>query len=342
MSAPRRRALPDNLDPLVDTLSNVVGILVIAIALTQLELSDAVARVARAVGLPAAAPGPAVPIDGNDRGDGPALEALRATLAARGTPGAPADAERLERLLADLASRPAAGAGDGGPSRDGVGAEKARAALEARVAQARVRLEEARANDVHRREYARSIVEVPKQLVARVPDPQIVEGREAWILVRYGRVYPVDRKALFERGQQAIGRIIQDGMQRVVRPDEFASIAHYLRKSEVGLGPFRWRLELEPAVRVVLDWRTRAGGIERTRLAASPELARFLDGLDAGLDVIRFQVWSDSFEAYLEARTLVEARGFRASWTGHDVDDELSVALEFRLPSPDIQRRGVD
>ena len=35
MSGQRRRALPDNLDPLVDTLSNVVGILVVLVLLLR-------------------------------------------------------------------------------------------------------------------------------------------------------------------------------------------------------------------------------------------------------------------------------------------------------------------
>ena len=46
MAARARRSLPDNLDPLVDTLSNVVGILVIVIALTQIQMGDALSRVA--------------------------------------------------------------------------------------------------------------------------------------------------------------------------------------------------------------------------------------------------------------------------------------------------------
>ena len=45
MASGGRRGLPDNLDPLVDTLSNVVGILVIVIATMQIQLGDALERV---------------------------------------------------------------------------------------------------------------------------------------------------------------------------------------------------------------------------------------------------------------------------------------------------------
>ena len=44
MPEPSRRGIPDNLDPLVDTLSNVVGILVVVVALTQLQVGDALDR----------------------------------------------------------------------------------------------------------------------------------------------------------------------------------------------------------------------------------------------------------------------------------------------------------
>jgi hypothetical protein len=47
MSVRRRRlvrGVPDNLGPLVDTLSNVVGILIMVIVVTRLELGEALDR----------------------------------------------------------------------------------------------------------------------------------------------------------------------------------------------------------------------------------------------------------------------------------------------------------
>jgi len=183
---------------------------------------------------------------------------------------------------------------------------------------------------------------VPRQLVARLPDPEIIEGRESWILVRHGRVFLVDREALFDQGRRAIERIVPDGATRPLRPDEFESVAHYLRKSEIGLGAHRWQLTTEPAVRLRLEWRTRDGGIERSRLATDPDFARWLAARNPDRDTIRFHVWADSFETYLEARTVTEAAGFRAGWRGHEVDEELEIGLRFGAREPEVRPVEVD
>ncbi|MFO0687549.1 MAG: hypothetical protein U0900_02470 [Myxococcota bacterium] len=341
MSRPRRSALPDNLDPLVDTLSNVVGILVIVIALTQLELGEAVQRVAREVaervGVPPAesvAPPEAPPAPD------PALDARREALRARGIESLPAARRTLERVVATLepGARGKSTAGGGAPALS----PRARAALEARVSAAREALAAEKTSAAHRREYAASLEKVPKRLVARLPDPGLVEGREAWILVRYGRVYPVEREALFEKGRQAVTKIVPDGATRTLRPDELASVAHYLRKSDVGLGPHRWTLETDPALHMVLRWRTRDGGIERSRIDDDPGFAAWLARHDPAAEAIRFHVWSDSFEAYLDARARVEAAGFRAGWRGHEADEELEIGLRFGLPEPEVRPREVD
>ena len=84
-----RRALPDNLDPLVDTLANVVGILVIVLALTQIELGGALERV---IGLEAARIAEEQDYLEERPSRRAALEARWSLLEARGLP---ADAEAL-------------------------------------------------------------------------------------------------------------------------------------------------------------------------------------------------------------------------------------------------------
>lgn len=351
MSAPRRRALPDNLDPLVDTLSNVVGILVIVIAMTRLEVGDAVARVARELAEgTTAAPVDTRPLPTRERVADPELEALRARLAARGVED-PARAERfLAGALRELEGaqparapgRPHAG-GEDAPGSSGSGAAgMADEALAGSVAEARASLAAARSHRAEREAYAAALVDVPKRLVARLPDPQIVVGREAWILVRHGRVYPVDREALFERGSEAVRRIVPDGVQRRLRTDEYETVARYLRKADIGLGSHHWLLQTEPEPRMVLAWRSEDGGIDRTRLASDPRLRDWLARRDPKQDSIHFHVWTDSFETYLEARTIVEAAGFRAGWRGHEADEELTLKLAFGAAAPDVRPIDVD
>lgn len=347
MSSQRRRALPDNLDPLVDTLSNVVGILVVVIALTQLELGDAVARVAAEAAIGRAG-GPVAqaratrpePLQGAETA---AFAARLERMQARSGPDLERAIEILERAVAELDSTSSAGLrGAGAGAEDSAGAVRTREALEARVAAARASLEAARREALDRRAYAGALESVPRQLVARLPDPEIVAGRESWLLVRYGRLYLVDREALFAEGRRAIHRIVPDGTNRALRPDEFESVAHYLRKTEVGLGAHRWLLVTGPRVRLSLVWRTRNGGIERSRIAGDPELAAWLARLDPAVDTIQFHVWSDSFETYLEARSRIEAAGFRAGWRGHEADTELEIGLRFGQPAPEIRPLRVD
>lgn len=183
-----------------------------------------------------------------------------------------------------------------------------------------------------RTDYVEEIQRVPEELVARLPDPGIVTGEEAWILCRYRRCYLADRTALIDTGSRAIGAIIVD--PREVRPDEFESLAHHLRKRDIGHGNFRWTLITDPRPLARVEWRSRDLGIERTRLASSPALADWLAARSPDRDFIRFQVWNDSFEAYLEARQVIESAGFRAGWDAFGDDQELDLLLTFGKPPP--------
>jgi hypothetical protein len=52
------------------------------------------------------------------------------------------------------------------------------------------------------------------------------------------------------------------------------------------------------------------------------------------IDFIQFHVWGDSFEAYLAAREVIEAAGFRAGWRAYEIGDELELALRFGPAAP--------
>ncbi len=313
MASRVRRAIPDNLDPLVDTLANVVGILVIVIVLTQIELGDALVRVAHLDALRIQ----------DELAHAEAMPEIEAGLAIRReqllrrTDVDPAEATRLAReLLESLEALPTSPPEDVDATLD-------------RVSALRARLDLARSAMTEREQYAEAIREIPARMVARLPDPQLVRGNEAWVIVRYGRIYPVDRKKLFDEGVSGIRRILRDGEGRSVRRDEFEAIALYLRKRPIGDGIFRWQLETEPSPRVELAWMSRNGGLDHTRLDEDPRWRAWLSRLDPEADFIRFQVWSDSFETYLAARRSVESAGLRAGWRGYAADEELVRVLRF-------------
>jgi hypothetical protein len=327
MPPPGRRAVPDNLDPLVDTLSNVVGILVIVVVLTQLQLGDALTRVAE--------------MDFLRTREERAHELMPAESAAL--------AERRDALLRRT---------DGDVEESIAMAEKTLAALSEieeeddsqSVMELREKLEtsqfelsEKRAALERREGLAASLQHVPRQMVARLPDPEIMQGRESWIIVRNGRVYLADREVLFEQGQTAIARVLGESDQnRVIRPDEWEAVARYFRKRDVGVGAFRWRFKSRPKARVELAWRSPDQGLEYARLGEDLAMRSWLAARSPDIDVIQFKVWADSFEAYLAAREVIEAAGFRAGWRGYEIDDELDLPIVIGRAAPDVGPIRVD
>lgn len=343
--ASSRRGIPDNLDPLVDTLSNVVGILVMVVALAQIQVGDAVDRLLSQETREAAAPAatapttaPAASLLSARRAE---VDRLRQALVDRGGETFEESIEAAETALSRAAALPPAANGDreAPDASDGQGGPS----LAARLAEGRAALEKARMALEQREAHAESLQRVPRELVARLPDPEILTGREQWILCRYGRCFLADRPQLVGAGEQAIGRIlIHHRDARSVRDDEYEMLAKYLRKKDVGDGPFVWRFVTRPTPLARLVWKSRDGGLEASRLERAPALQQWLHARDPEKDFIRFQVWSDSFETYLEARRVVEAAGFRAGWKAYEEDSELELPVTFGAPRPKERAVEVD
>lgn len=321
MASRIRGSLHDNLDPLVDTLSNVVGILVIVVALTQIQLGDALTRV--------------VELDRMRGAQERALAQLpteaeqhahRQALLVRRTDTGLEETVRLgEEILQRLK--------EAVPEAESIEQESL-PELQRRLQASQEQLEAA----IERRDQgARArdrLQSVPKEMLARLPDPQILQGQESWILVRYGRVTLTDRAALLAKGSRAIGLILADGVERRIRGDEFDAASRYLRKRDVGDKNFRWKLLTQPDIRVQLEWRSPEAGLDPFSSRHSDALRDWLTTRAPEQDFIKFHVWGDSFEAYLAVREAVESAGFRAGWIGYEVDDDFDLRLRFGPPEP--------
>jgi hypothetical protein len=321
MPPPERRSVPDNLDPLVDTLSNVVGILVIVVALTQIQLGDALARVVELDRMR----GEQERVRDSFPTEAEQQAARRDVLALRTEADLDEAASMAIETLSKLAELDSAAETDARESID---------LLERRLDASKEKLDESLRMRDQRALYEARLQTVPKNMVARLPDPQVFQGKESWIMVRYGRVYLSDREALLENGSRAIGRILQDGIDRQIRGDEFDSVARYLRKREVGAGNFRWQLETDPNIRVQLEWRSEDAGLEHNDLSTSRAMREWLVARSPEVDLIKFHVWADSFEAYLAAREVVEEAGFRAGWIGYEIEQDFDLGLRFGPPEP--------
>ncbi|MCR9097917.1 MAG: hypothetical protein NXI30_27165 [bacterium] len=326
----KRRTVADNLGPLVDTLSNVVGILVIVLALTQIELGGALDRVLQRRAEQFEAEREFVATIPGRRA---ALDARSAALEARGIPSDDEGLAVAEEILEAL---------DEFDPELGAPPEEIEARFRLLSSIRRENAETQRALDDQRvREDA--LRSVSKERVARLPDPRVERGLESWVLVRHGRIFPVDRKALFEAGQNALGRLLKiEESGASFRLDEFESAALYLRKRRIGSDGFRWLLEPGTPSWVRLDWPPAERGIDPTGLTTSEAWRRWLARRVPGRDFVKFHVWNDSFEAYGTARQATEAAGLGGGWIGYTADAEYRTPLKFGVRPPEQRDILVD
>jgi len=330
MTSRRRREGGQNLDSLLDTMANVVGILVVVLAFTQLHIGEAVRRI--------------------HTGE---VESARRTDDALLRAGQDAHAEAL-RLAHDLADA-RAGAGeirrevaalsretDHLHNRDDHGlhdraqvvaaivrefhdadVEYAKlAALRARREQLEVRMREAE------HVQARSVHQI------RLPDPRPAprDTQERVFFCRYGRIVLVDFDELYDQlnaGLRSAGASPHSsGFGAALWIDHF-------QRLDVGNAAFRWRLSDRAGVGVAarLAFRDPAIGDAREDLL-DPDSAfqRALDAVAPGTHYLRFHVWSDSFASYLLAREVAEARGFSVGWRAYDRAAEHEGILQTNVP----------
>ena len=280
-----------NVDSLLDTIANVVGILIVLMAVTQLTVNDAMKRIRMWESEEAASLREAE-------------QDARTQLAGFGGIDLARSLElaRLRGHVRQLQEQPEAVT------------TKDTATLATDVASVRMRarrLEDA----IRGREEKLAKLEIllseaegrarDEAVAVRLPDPRPAPAAagEIKIFCRYGRVFDprFDQLAREFRG---------------VRRNAPPPATRYFDAHDIGNELLRWRL-LEDAAHLVarLEWRHNAIG--ETLAELQSPAARFREVLaehDADIRFLRFYVWEDSFEVYLEARRLAEEASFAAGW----------------------------
>jgi len=309
-----------NLDSLLDTMANVVGILVVLLAVVQMTVGEAMDRI-RVL----------------DSKEGQALtqekRTLEQQLAALG-PTSLADARALERLrerVRALRADPAAAR----MRSDAVTATTTAAEQAAAVR----RLE--RATGEQRRQLAALQVRVEERerddesatVELRLPDPRPAppEADRVVALVRYQRVLFPDLNALENQLNDVIRAWATAGNS--VRGHGARALATHVRQLDLGNQWLRWEM-IEQAGQPLarLHWRDRVAGDDLRELQA-PDAAfrRSLAGLDPDRHYVRFWVWGESFETYLEARRIAESAGFAVGWQAIPMEQPLQGGLGRRV-----------
>ena len=325
----RGQGAGESMDSLLDTMANVVGILVVLVAVMQLTVGDAVDRIVEE-GVRQPASLPEVEATEEDQ------EAVAAAIvAARGKLEAlPPSPEKPGMLIEEAAPLfEALRALPGSELASAQGVE----ALQEEVQRKANAVENLRADlVVQSTRLARLdalLTHAPPEdrpKVARLPDPRPPPqgAEEVVFFCRYGHVAPVDRLQMLKRLNGGVEKAL--GESRAPAPSDGPWLQNFFRKQSVGWENFYWSIR-DAGPRVLfadMAWRDRNFGEQAGELRIEgSRLERIFDNHDPQKEYIRFWVWSDSFEVYLEARYLAEAAGFDVAWTAVPVGEEVGSNL---------------
>lgn len=335
-----------SLDSLLDTMTNVVGILVILLTVTQLGVGDAVKRISTTDSVkPEALEEARLKLAEVQKVRDELLRRLKAM-----EQNADEDpAKELERLLKQIAEEEAQ-----------VAALKEKLGLSevATEDQLRQHFQELRqAMEAHQEKEKQLLTKInttedeldtlraqlaqtpdlgpPPAKIINLPNPRTApEGTTPLtFLCREGRVIPVDEDVCQDRALKRAVYLVnrkkldggpQAGVDGKRLAEEFND--QKLRDDD---GNFDLQLSIPGRVpRLVFKRREGAGEdvdeIQRTSSRYQQKIRR----IDPRRHYLQFQVWPDGFEAYLEARKIADQRGLLAGWIAQTTGGEYSVNLE--------------
>ncbi|MFH1377816.1 MAG: hypothetical protein ABIH86_03590 [Planctomycetota bacterium] len=290
MARKRAGALSINLDSLLDTLFNVVGMLIIILALVVLNVSESVSIIKFVEKQRAA-----VKIESF-------YERYNELLTADPLPG-------VEPLSLTAVSTESL--------EDRLKALEDRLAYRKETLDEYDRLSESLSKEIVRRENKDNELKQNSR-VLRIPVMRDADpSKKSFIFVCINeRVYPLDMDSLAERFEAMLPR---------VRTGEgWAEVEAFLRKNPFGDEHFRLLIQQKFLVFVPND----TGGWDTSDPRFGAMLDALLKRLPQNEWVLTFRVCDDSFSNYLDIRSLVDEKGYESGWTPHTLPFYISVSLE--------------
>jgi len=315
-------------DSILDTVTNVVGVLILVGVVAQIGVSDAMSRV-----------GPEATVSDADlesaRAQRDSIRAVVEELRER-LRGLDPDAEGRNEELEDLQARireleaEVQSPTDFRVRREGLDAEFRALTDELGITEDQITAAEAQREDLRTRlEDARNdVVEESARVTLPSPDATRADGREARSIVcKRGSTYRRRSRSLTDLEVEARSRAL--GGREPSSPSDLRACVEYFSQHDIGDETFRVRLYSEQsAQRVTFEGehvlRDDAPGTTASDLSRSDSrYALELRKLDPTKDWLLFWVFDDSFEAYLEARRIAESRGFAVGWVAFGTDEKL-------------------
>jgi len=342
----RRRKSNDsalNLDSLLDTLTNVIGFLLILLALMKISVGDAVERIREAN--PEAF--------GVSESDIVRVEKRQATLAE-----ALAELEEKRKAFAEEVKLLEVARGGTGQEDEGVAKVTGRQA-EATLArlkgqkQALDREEIITESEIKRLKDRLAKLPTLQQLPGkkiRLPDPRPApEGMGAqWVFCKNGRVAGVNHGEIQKEVREkmnnrrvkpqiafSMGGKDENGKEKDAVFDQDKSRNYFdrnpllTRDLSVKLKTFDTRT----TANMLLDLRARGGETAEKLKEEDSRFRQLLKDAKANNRYLRFMVYPDSFEAYLEARSLAMEMDVLAGWqilTRDEWETGLGNSVQFR------------
>jgi len=338
-----------SLDSLLDTMTNVVGILVILLTVTQLGVQDAVKRISSTVRVD--------PEELRRAEEELAtllkLEALlREQLAALDTKGL--DSEKIKRELARLLPLLYHARHDIEVLQQSQEerkrqvelalqklAEEARKTLQEQQEKEKALIAKVNAADQEVAGLRAKLADTPEQSplpakIVNLPNPRAApEGSQPLtLLCREGRILWVDVETLRDRAQRRADFVVK---RRRLDRDPAKGIDGKILAEEFNDERIRDRyFELEMQIRgrvpyLVFKRLPEAGEATKLLVHPSSRYQQRIRRTDPRSFYLQYLVWPDSFETYLEARKIAAARGLPAGWIAQTTKGEYTIPLGGKL-----------
>jgi hypothetical protein len=316
-----------NLDSLMDALTNVVGILVIVLVLTSLDVSSAVNRIKRV------RPEDFIITEEDlDQARAELSSQTRLFQSLQQKSGFNADLAELAEIQEEIARLKALLAADPDAKLDEVlelisELKKTKAERNQTLVARQERLQELKSllEDTPMRR-------APPPKVVRVPNPRAApkDIEPVMVFCRQGNVLHFDPATLKEKAQKRAEYVLRPLLNRAGPRGEIdgAALVSAFNKFRVDDNNFRVKMQIANYT-PRLQFEYLGGGEDPEEIAAkSSKYQVGLRRLDPQKQYVKFYVWSDSFDAYVQARRICDELGLLAGWQPYGETYEWETSLD--------------
>lgn len=339
---------PLNLDPLVDTMTNVFGVLMFLVLGTHLVVADTATEFT-AAGEAQREVTPEALQEAEKEAD--RIEKLLNQHRERWSRVEQESSERkvtlvrlresIERLKKELHDPAKTALDENALKRLIMERQKSATALERKIGLFEEEIRKLLAQQEEHQSGARD-----KPLIARLPNPRPApKGSSPEIFFcRYGRIAYLDVADLFNRQVTAVLNALRVDRPVPIKASDYPKMINYFDNNIVGTEDFHWKIALEDDVLTQeIKWRHQGVG-ETLEQIQSPDSAfqRKLRALNEQEQWIIFFVWSDCFDVYPAAREIAAERGFSAGWNAFDISKKFILPFFLSSESADLGEDVLD